>query len=476
MIRVPAPVRAQLCWALPVLTAAFVVAYQAAEPELWRDEFASWSAATRTGPEIFEMGRHIDGVLVPYYLLLHLWIGWFSDSAAAMRVPSIAAMALTAGAVALLGRRLWGNRAGLFGGLLFAVLPVVSRYGQEIRGYALATLFATVATLLLIEALDRARWWLWVAYGLAVALTGLSHLLALLVLAGHLVIVASTRKADWRWLVAVGGGLAVVLPLTVRGLGQHAAQLAWLDRASPAALADLPNAIFEAPVLGGAVPAVAVAALRRGRAFDAGLLWAAVLLPVGLLYAYDQWVAPVFVGRYLLFCVPLLCALAGTALTALRLPLALAVLAALAAIGVPAQERFRDPHSRYAYAAAAEVVLENQRAGDAIVYAPRDGWQLVDVGLEYYLRDREPHDVLLAADQRATRSLWAAECTDALRCLGGTSRVWVVAADNLDPPFRANPTNQLRYEVKAALGEFEQLAVWRVDGFTVALFVRPPRV
>ena len=83
---------------------------------------------------------------------------------------------------------------------------------------------------------------------------------------------------------------------------------------------------------------------------------------------------------------------------------------------------------------------------------------------------------LLTADQRATASLWATECTDVARCLGATSRVWVVAADNLDPPYRANPTNQLRYEVKAALGPFVQLAVWRVNGFTITLFVRPPRV
>jgi mannosyltransferase len=477
--RVPTWLRTQACWVLPVVVAAFVVSYRAAEPGLWRDEYASWSAATRTVPQIFELGRHIDGVLVPYYLFLHVWIGWFGDSVTAMRVPSIAAMALAAGVVALLARRFWGGTAGLLGGLLFATLPVVSRYGQEIRGYAFATLFATLATLLLVVALERSRWWTWAGYGACVALTGLSHLLSLLVLAGHLVIVATLawRAGRWRalwWVLATAAGVAAVLPLTSRGLGQQAVQLEWLERAEPAKLARLPDALFATQVLGGAVPGLAVAALRRGRARWAGLLWAAVLLPIGLLYAYDQLVAPVFVERYLLFCVPLLCALAGAGLRVVRRPVALAVLAVLIAIGLPTHDRMRKLHSAYDYGAAAEVIRRNDAPGDGVLYAPRQGWQLTDLGLGYHLRDQAPRDVLLARDQTENASLWATGCPDPAGCLRGTNRVWVVAADNLDPPFRATPTNQLSYREKAALSAYDQLAVWRVSGFTVALFVARP--
>src|SRR4051812_31246641 len=119
---------------LPAAAAWFAVSYEAARPQPWRDEIASWSAATRTVPEILELGRHIDGVLVPYYLFLHFWIGRFGDSVESMRMPSMIAMTATAAACALLGRRLFGNKAGLLAGLLFAVVPAVSRYGQEIRG------------------------------------------------------------------------------------------------------------------------------------------------------------------------------------------------------------------------------------------------------------------------------------------------------------------------------------------------------
>ncbi|WP_246607292.1 glycosyltransferase family 39 protein [Paractinoplanes toevensis] len=473
----PAWLRTQLCWVLPALAAGFAVSYQAARPGPWRDEIASWSVATRTVDQIFALGRNIDGVLVPYYLFLHYWIGWFGDSAIAMRVPSIIAMTGTAAVVALLGRRWWGNTAGLLGGLLFAVMPAVSRYGQEIRGYALATLFVALATLLLAIALDRSRWWTWTGYGLCVALAGLSHLLSLMVLAGHVVMVLAAiwRSGRWRalwWVLAVAGAAGVVLPLTRNGLGQQSNQLNWLETATPRALADVAGSVFVAPILGGAVPGLAIAALRRKHATPAAVLWAAVLLPVGLLYAYDQLVAPIFVSRYLLFAVPLLCALAGAGLIALRLPLALAAVVALGAIGLPSQQGMRRAHSSFDFASAADVILDNQAPGDGIIYAPRDGWQATDLGVDYYLRDRAPRDLMLASDEVTNASLWATECADAVKCLGDTKRIWVMAADNIDPVFRATATNQLTYGEKAVLKDYDQLAFWRVSGFTVTLFVR----
>ncbi|MFC7277448.1 glycosyltransferase family 39 protein [Paractinoplanes rhizophilus] len=478
----PAWLRAHLCWLAPAVATWLVVGYEAARPQPWRDELASWSAATRTVPEIIALGRHIDGVLVPYYLFLHWWVGWRGDSVAAMRAPSLLAMMATAAAVALLARRFWGDAAGLLAGLVFAVLPVISRYGQEIRGYAFATLFATLATLALVAALEKAQWWRWPLYGSCVALAGLSHLVALLVLGGHLVIAIVLARwfGRWRllwWLIAAAAGAGVVLSLTYRGFGQRAAQLGWLDPATPAALADIPGAIFLAPVTGGVVAGLAVAALWRERAAAAVLLWMPVLIPVGLLYAYDQLAGPIFLGRYLLFCVPLLCALAGAALCVLRLPVAALAVLALAAVGLPVQADIRRDHSNYDYRAAAQVILDGRRAGDGIVYEPRDGWQTVDLGLGYYLRDRAPRDVLLVSDPIENASLRASECPDEIKCLGNTDRVWVVAADNLDPPFRATPTNQLGYGTKALLDAyFVAIVSYRVDGFTIALFVRPPVV
>ena len=67
-------------------------------------------------------------------LLLHVWMAAFGDSADAMRAPSVLAMAGAAACVALIGRRLAGNRAGLLAGLVFALVPSVTRFAAACLG------------------------------------------------------------------------------------------------------------------------------------------------------------------------------------------------------------------------------------------------------------------------------------------------------------------------------------------------------
>ena len=77
------------------------------------------------------MVHNIDAVLGIYYLGLHLWMAVFGQSATAMRLPSVIAMAAAAAVVALIGQRLGGRLAGLASGLVFAVIPSVTRFAQE---------------------------------------------------------------------------------------------------------------------------------------------------------------------------------------------------------------------------------------------------------------------------------------------------------------------------------------------------------
>lgn len=462
-----------LCWLVPTVVTGFVVAYRAGTPEPWRDELATWSAATRTVPQIVELGRHIDGVTVPYYLLAHLSATLFGDSILALRLPSMLAATATAGVTALLARRLWGPGAALLAGLLVAVMPVVSRYGQEARGYALAALFSALATLLLLRALDSGRRRAWLAYAIGVLLLGWSHQIALLLLLGHLLAVLTTnRRALARWGLATTVAVAGILPFTLLGLGQRAAQLDWLHPAEPADLANVAETVFLSGVLGGAVCALAVTALRDRERWTA-LLLVSALLPVLVLYAVDQLLTPMFVGRYLIFVVPLLCALAGAALAGLRLPLGLTVVLVLASIGLPLQDDIRRTHSGFDYRRAAYLVQAQARPGDGIIYAPRQGWHFTDIALRYYLGDAVPEDVLLRSDQAENASLWATECPDPAACLKGVDRVWTLSGDNLDTGRRASPTDQLTPAQQAVLdGSFRLVGQTRVDGFTLALFTR----
>jgi mannosyltransferase len=196
------PVVAYLIWAAPAAVTLALGLFEVGVPQLWRDELASWSAASRSLPQLWAMLHNIDAVLGLYYFGLHLWMSVFGDSATAMRVPSVIAMAGAAAVVGLIGRRLGGGVAGLASGLIFAVIPSVSRYAQEARPYAFATFFAALATLMFLRAMERPGWSRWAIYALVLGAAGAANLVALTVAAGHLIIII------WDFLqrtVRVGG-------------------------------------------------------------------------------------------------------------------------------------------------------------------------------------------------------------------------------------------------------------------------------
>ncbi|MFJ1542795.1 glycosyltransferase family 39 protein [Micromonospora chalcea] len=510
----PASVRALpgwAVWAAPGLLTLVVTLVGIGHAQPWRDELATWSAATRPLSDLARMTRTIDAVTGPYYLFMHGWTAIAGASPTALRLPSALAMAVAAALTARLGARLAGDRAGLLAGLLFAVLPVTSRYGQEARPYALATLLAVLATLLLVEALRRPGRWRWAGYAAAVAALGLLHLLALTLLAAHALVVllvavrgptaagldpprpdgirkdpADTKRNPaafaW-WLVALLPAVLLVTPLALVARGQRGRQLDWVDPARLPDLAALPGALAQSGVVGGFVLALAaLGAARLGR--RALLPAAAVLLPVLLVFTAGTMV-PLWVTRYLVFTVPLACLLAGAALAAARVALSpapppggriaagLAVVVLAGLLGLPDQAALRRTHEwpRSApvdYAGAAQVIRAEQRPGDAIVYSPRDGWLFPDLGMAYHLGSRLPRDVLVVRDQRQDASLWAVECDDPARCLAGVDRVWLVVTGRRADPLAAVPGAK----GDALRAGYTVRQVWPRPGITVALLVR----
>jgi mannosyltransferase len=183
------PALTHLTWAAPAVVTAALGLLAIGVPQLWRDELASWSAASRTVPQLWAMLHNIDAVLGIYYFGLHLWMAVFGDSATAMRVPSVIAMAGAAAVVGLIGRRLGGGVAGLASGLIFALIPSVSRYAQEARPYAFATFFAALATLMFLRAMERPNWSRWAIYAVVLGAAGAANLVALVVASGHLIII-----------------------------------------------------------------------------------------------------------------------------------------------------------------------------------------------------------------------------------------------------------------------------------------------
>ena len=58
-------------------------------------------------------------------------------------------------------------------------------YAQMARSYAIETMFAVIASYLLLRAWPDGRWRWWLGYGAAVALTGLFNIFGLLIVAAH---------------------------------------------------------------------------------------------------------------------------------------------------------------------------------------------------------------------------------------------------------------------------------------------------
>ncbi|MFC7549502.1 glycosyltransferase family 39 protein [Plantactinospora sp. GCM10030261] len=456
----------------PALLALLVTGAGAGRAEPWRDELATWSAASRPMADLIRMVGHIDAVTAPYYLFMHAWLRVAGDSPTAMRLPSILCAAGTAGLTAVLGRRLFDGRVGLVAGLLFAVLPATSRYAQEARPYAFATLFAVVATLLLVLAVDRPGGRRWAAYGAALLGLALTSLLATTLVVGHAVGVSTTgRRALPGWAVTVLAVVVLASPLAVLGLRQRGQQLGWLDQASVGGLPGLPGSVFGAPAVGGLL--VGLAALgwaSRGR--SATLLAASVLGPLVLLFVAGRF-TPLFAPRYLVFTAPLLCLLAAAAIAPARLPAALSIVAVAAFLGAPAQRDLRRTHEwprsePRGYAAAARVVGAHGQPGDGVVYPVRDDWSFLDTAITYHLGARAPRDVLCARSAARRGSLWATECAVPSRCLAGVDRIWVLAVGQPADPLRPMPPAK----AAAVRDGYAVTGTWSVPDITVWLLTR----
>ncbi|MER5623330.1 glycosyltransferase family 39 protein [Streptosporangium sp. NPDC002544] len=300
--------RTRLPEVIPAVVATVIGLWGIATPSFWRDESVSVLAAAMPIGDLWNLLDSIDRVHALYYLMLRP-IAAISTGETAMRLPSVLATAAAAYGIAVLGGRLATPRAGLLAGLCYAALPMVSRYAQETRSYAIVTAVAVLATWVLIEATRRSsrRWYL--GYAACLVLLGWLHVYALLLVVAHAVTVAvwhrrdgvSSTEASRRGIAPVvsprrdsssvtaprsgiarfAGALTVagtgIAPLALLAVGQREAQLSWLQ--SPE-FVDV--ARFGKEIAGSAWPVLPLAALVIFGAISGGRL-TGVALPWALL-------------------------------------------------------------------------------------------------------------------------------------------------------------------------------------------------
>jgi mannosyltransferase len=444
--------------------------------QMWIDEYVTFYVTKLSWAEFGQLIRNQDLVHGAYYVFMRIWTEMAGTSLTGLRLPSMLGMCLAAGGLTLLGRRLFGTRAGLLAGIVFALLPTVSRYGQEARSYALVSGFAVLSTLVLTYAIQRLerRWWL--LYTVVTIVLVYLHAVAALMLLPHALLVLHgwrrerERAMGW-WLVCVTLVVGAAAPLLYFAKGQSA-QVDWIT-ADSAAVRRYPEELFGSNLVTVAVVVLAlVGAIRlvRRRAGNmlVVLVWA-VFPPVFCYLTFD--VAHLFLAKYALFALPAWALLIGGVMSVPPPPvrpavpddgtpawraaparrpwltrptaaLLVAVATVVAVAGFSGQRELRrsplaaEPDFR----GAAAVVEQGFREGDGIVYVGTDRWARIP--FVYELRTAHPRDVFVGVPMAENGRFYPQECTDPAQCLGTTSRVWLVVSNYSDDDFNGLPPDQ----------------------------------
>lgn len=447
----------------PVVTLAVCV-IRMDTPSFWRDEAATLDAEARPFPALLRMLTNVDAVHGAYYVLLWPVVHTLGSGEFAVRLPSALGMAAAAYGVGAIGARLHSRRAGLFAGLVFAALPQVSRYGQEARSYALVVGVAVLASWFLLHAVAGSGWWGWVGYGCAVGVLGLLNLFGLLLLVGHVVFVCyRARSSVGVWLRTAGFGCIPAVPVVALAVNQQD-QLSWVTRPDANAGGDL--ALWLAGSALSAVLASVLIGLYLGRRRPGrhALTWLAVpwlVLPPLVLIVGSE-LKPVYVQRYLAFCLPALALLIGAGLATVAVAPRVIGLVLLVVLGLPTQSAIRQVGGHGDdIRDAASIIEDKARPGDGVLFncpschypdMPRE------FAFAYPRAFARLVDVTMAASPSTSNTLRGTE-TDPPR-LDGVPRVWVVDVDGSAEP------GTLRGSGLRLVG------VWRAGNVTVEDYAR----
>ena len=470
--------------------------------DMGNDEVATRWAAGLTLHGLAHLLRHVDAVHGLYYFFMHFWLV-VGRTPAALRVPSVIAIAIGAALAAILARKLTGSAlAALFSGLVMALTPTVSYYAQTARSYAMVLACVLAATIALVRALDaeaaapEAAGWAvtvrrWLPYWALAALAAYLNEMALLALAAHGVTVLlgrGGRRVLMHWVIAAASVVVVLIPLLVLSATQSAA-VSWIARPNLASLHTLFRDYFGPSLLVSLIlVACAIVALLPDRAaprLPSGVSLASVaapllILPAGLLLAESLVARPLYVDRYVLYGEAGAALLAGgglariggwladrASLRALAVVPGLVVLVLALVLALPVQRFIRTPQSRlFDFGGPSRYVGAHARPGDGVLYF---GTLFRKAELGYPADFKDVADFAVAqtprqaGNFRGTDKPFSAVAPLMLRY----QRIWVVGAR----PAASLPA-ALAQESGVLLTKFRLAARQHFHGITVTLWVR----
>ena len=476
----------------------FLIALVGSErPSYWRDEAATLAAVRRPLGDLVRMLGHVDAVHGAYYLMAWPVEHLLGSSPVVMRFPSAVAVGIGAALVAATGRRLISPWAGLAAGLLYALFPAVSRYGEEARSYSMVMAAAALASYLLVRLLaaepgSRKRWMIW--YGVGVAALGILNIFGLLLLPAHAITVAVVCRRQLRapagrrlalgWLIAALAGVIVASPLLLLGWRQRG-QIAWLGVNTSSSGLNTLFSLSGSYLVTTVTIAVIVVALVLGtersreqrraawpvRLAELSLPWL-VVPPLILLAA--STVQPVYTSRYILICIPALALLGGAAVASYGRAAGVIALGAVLIAGAPTQLQQRAYDGHYDNIKALDyLVAKYGKPGDYVLYTNPNA-ESFGAAYSYGLGKLPNIAQARAADPSGTLAGTIAPVRTVRNRLGQANRVWVVEINNLDPEPVLLGLNGLPVSATPIMNEvgLSLTTVWHEHGDYLLLFTR----
>jgi hypothetical protein len=339
-----------------------------------------------------------------YYLLLRIWLH-FGQSPSFVRGLSVLFAVATLPAIYWLARLLYDHKVALISASLFAFNAYSLRYAQEARSYALFLLLATLSSASLISWLHAPQRGSRLAYILTSIFAVYAHFYALLLIVTHWLVLRlpvssfdfevssaedsrnlklETRNLARRLRNAWGVIAVAVAPLVVFMAKTGAGPIRWIHRPSLRDVLD-----FYANLAGSNTWFLLAIYAFAGIAATAGCwrhlfqraqtwqIWRCQFLLIWLFFPVILTVVlsfarPVFLGRYMIFCLPPLLILASAGLSRLRQPWllgpALAAILLISFQGVLFTYGHDFDNQRDASGAASDFILDHARPGDGVIF------------------------------------------------------------------------------------------------------------
>jgi mannosyltransferase len=359
----------------------------AGRPSFWYDEAATISAAySRSLGQLWRMLGNVDAVHGLYYLLMHGWFQIFPPTEFWSRAPSGLAIGGAAAGVVVLGKQFSSRTVAVSSGVVCGILPRTTWAGIEARPYAISMMAAVWLTVLLVVAARRESRWVWLSYGIALALSILLDMYLVLVLMVHVVFMCAFQRGRTVLVpFATTSVLAVcaLAPFAIEVVGQ-VQQIKWIAPIGHRTIEDVtvqqyferspPFAILSALVVAAAIVVWRCTSAKLDET-DRQLLTLAVawlVVPTASIVVWSALVHPIYTPRYLSFTSPAMALILGVCIGALAVKpwVATALVSLFAIAAAPNYVRAqRNAYAKYGmdYSQVADLITAKAAPGECLL-------------------------------------------------------------------------------------------------------------